>query len=290
MNRNDIKYGFVSDLENPFNVYLLGLWWADAHVCHGLTAHCCVLEDAEWLDPLIRDFGVKTIYGTYRNQANRKKMRPQWVMRINSVDLSDFLMKYDYHIKSGASPDKLLSDIPENLRHLWWRGYFDGDGTIHPKPAIYVSFCSVKEQDWSFFHNCMRDLGIDRYGLRRVCYNNGKWCHSTVSLNITNHVVKLMKWIYQDWEINKLGLERKYLKYLKLMEYQNGDKRKQKSSKFRYVSICSATGQWTANIDTARLKKFLGRFSTEEEAAKKVEAFLKEHPEFDRPYKNIVFV
>lgn len=279
MQHNDIKYGFVSDFEDPFNVYLLGLWWADGHVNKDLVAHSCLHEDAEWMIPIISEWGVKTTY-----KATPKGGKLQWVMRINSTNLSRFLMKYDYHVKSGISPDKILSEIPEELHYLWWRGYFDGDGSLKPTPGFALTFCSTYKQDWTFFHNIMRKLEIPQYHLRRQSYTGGT-C-SVASLHATRHVIKFCDYMYQGVEMDGLGLSRKKDKYDILKKYDKENAR-HKMSKYKYVTWNTNAQKWLAKIDTARFSKMLGSFDDQESAARCIDDFILSHPEFVQKLKHV---
>lgn len=279
MQHNDIKYGFISDFEDPFNVYLLGLWWADGHVNKDFVVHSCIYEDAEWMMPIISGWGVKTTY-----KAKPKGSRPQWTMRINSINLSRFLMEYDYHIKSGTSPDKLLSEIPEELHYLWWRGYFDGDGSLKLAPGLALTFSSTYKQDWSFFHDIMKKLEIPQYHIKRQSYY-GDTC-SIASLHAARHVIKLCDYMYQGVETDRLGLSRKKNKYDILKKYDRENAR-HKASEYKYVSWNTNRQKWLARIDTDRFSKTLGAFDDQESAARCIDDFIRSHPEFVQKLKHV---
>ena len=232
--RNDIKPDFVYDFNNPINVYLLGLWWADAHVHKNALLHGCKYEDGLTLVPTLNDFGIYTIYDKKIKTATGKDTHHLYYA-INNVDICKFLMRYDYHIKSGASACKILEAIPENLQHLWWLGYLDGDGCISIKQKrpnnfeTVVSFSSTYEQNWRFFHDTMKKLGINSYRINRLIVKNGRM--SEVCVSGWENVKIFCDYIYQNYD-KSLGFERKYSKYV---EFLSNPPKKKTSRKLEYM-------------------------------------------------------
>jgi len=49
----------------------------------------------------------------------------------------DFLSENNYKEKSYVSATKILNKIPNNLKKYFFRGYFDGDGSIYKYEKYY---------------------------------------------------------------------------------------------------------------------------------------------------------
>lgn len=137
--------------QSPEHVYILGFLWADGHIeKNRYRINCCIKRvDFKYLKPIFKSTGIWNI----KHIMIRDKFKLTLIQTSNRI-LWDFLVENDYLIKSGASPDKILSKIPEHLKHYWWRGYFDGDGCVDVrKTANRVTISSVYNQDWRFIGN-----------------------------------------------------------------------------------------------------------------------------------------
>ena len=62
-----------------------------------------------------------------------------------------------------------MNTIPDNLKHYWWRGYFDGDGSIR-KDGKRLEISSGIKQDWSFISK----LPNIKFSIQRNAYLNKK--------------------------------------------------------------------------------------------------------------------
>ena len=297
MRKNNLKDNFIYDLANPPNVYLLGLWWADGHVHPKKIMHSCIETDSAQLVSILKEFGVNTFYNSHPKGGKR-----QWIMVVNSVARSKFLMLYDYHIKSGASASKILSAIPENLHYLWWRGFFDGDGSLGLNAnngngrSAHLNFCSVKSQNWDFFHDIIKKIGIEKYHYVPYTWAKTGYKRSIVSLHQKQDIIKFGNYIYQNYQKDKLGYKRKYNKFLELVDYYNVNF-KEKSSKYKYVNF-TKQGKWMAKIDRKfkrqRVSYYLGLFNTEDEAHLVVKKYLIDNPHLKskekEEFKNLIYV
>lgn len=143
------------NIDCPYIAYFLGFFWGDGHISKPKTATQLTInivrKDYENIKEILHKYinwDVKfTPAYCDRNGVNHQE---QAQMSIRGNRLGKFLVEHDYLIKSGASPDKILSKIPEHLKHYWFRGYLDADGCILIKDKYSVSFSSVYEQNWSF--------------------------------------------------------------------------------------------------------------------------------------------
>lgn len=202
-------------------VYLLGLMWADGFMYQSPTKHVSSLgftmvkEDVETIKPML-DFIGKWNY--YERKQPVETWRPSINVITNNKRIYDFLIENDYDKKSYISADKILSKIPDELKHYFFLGLIDGDGCFYyykPKTGSTLrqfALASSYEQDWSYFENLCIKLGI-KYKIKRT---NGKKSSSSY-IRITNKdgIIKLGNYIYQD----NIGLIRKNEKFKLVVDY-----------------------------------------------------------------------
>jgi hypothetical protein len=207
-------YKHINSMDDPRFIYLLGFFWGDGYIHHYVkTGHYLisagiVKEDGEMLKPTFEVIENLNCYE--RRPTNR---RPIIVFRITSRVLYDYLMALDYRSKA-SSPDKVISKIPEHLKHYWFRGLFDADGHARLTPnqrnprhhsgmaAIYGPY----DQDWSYIERLCERLEI-KCTIRRRHRNTG----SSSEIQIMNKVdvVNFLGYLYQGYEQDGIGLKRK---------------------------------------------------------------------------------
>lgn len=260
-------------LNTPEICYLLGLIWADGciydlkdnhKICLNLTQ-----KDFESIQYIVKDSGNWRI-----SKRQSKVGKPVLVAQTSNYVLWKFLVDNDYLIKSGASPDKILSKIPAHLRHYWWRGYFDGDGWICTPSFRAYSFgiVSCHSQDWNFVESLFKELNI-RYKIYRLETKKGD--SSSVKCDNYFGLSNFANYIYQGYEKDRIGLNRKYLKWL-----QNKDKREQSLNNrkclYRGTGLHKESGNYYARITFNGKKYSLGHHKTPEEAARAFDKKAKE--------------
>lgn len=216
-NSTNIDYkGFIK-LNNPEVVYYLGLFWADGYMYqnkNNSTLGVGLIEcDMVELEPHLDKIGV----WNKRVSKNKKieSWKPTKSLTTNNKRLYEFLKENDYCEKSNKSADKILSIIPNNLKHYFFRGLSDGDGCFYyykPKKGSTLrqfSIASSREQDWSYVEKLFNYLGI-KYSI-----SVGK---SGSQIRITNKKgIKLFgNYIYQNYD--DIGLSRKHKKYLEITQ------------------------------------------------------------------------
>lgn len=200
--------------------YLLGLIWADGFLNpakNGKNSNLgftMVKEDIDNIKPMLDYIGKWNYY-------ERKQPVDTWKSSINVITnnkrILNFLIEYDYDKKSYVSADKILSKIPDELKHYWFRGLIDGDGCFYfHKPSKgstlrQFTLTSTYEQDWSYFENLCRELGI-KYNIKKQ--KNKKSSSSIIRVTNKNGIIKLGEYIYNNFENDKLGLKRKIEKFI----------------------------------------------------------------------------
>ncbi len=187
--------------------YLLGLIWADGYVYDNdeKNAHKIVIENL-YEDALIfKEIAEKTGKWKFyiRNRPNMNKMGR--LLTFN-LPLTKFLIEYGYTTKSIGSADKILSIIPEKLKHYFFRGLVDGDGSIC-KTRYYFSVYSSYFQDWQYMINICNKLNIKYYINQK---GDNKGYSSTFVIGRKEDFFKFGAYIYQNYDKERIGLNRKY--------------------------------------------------------------------------------
>jgi len=211
--------------ESFFNIidcemaYILGFMWADGHVNKDGRHFNVggVLEDIIEIETLFFKFG-----NWYIENHNREKYgwRNARYLRMSDTEIHKFLIDNDYDNKSDVSADKILSKIPDELKHYWFRGLIDGDGCFYYNKKQYLrqfTLASTYEQDWGYFEILCNSLDI-KYNINRVSKINKKTgklnSHSTIRIN-GKEILKIGTFIYSGEDF---GLNRKKNKFKLIRE------------------------------------------------------------------------
>ena len=199
----------LMNLKDKNIIYILGFIWADGSV-KGQISTTISEKDSENVCYNFKKTGDWLIehYDRYDKKYNKiyKKCRIRAKNKINLY----FLRELGFYNKSIDSPNKLLSLIPKDLHHHFFRGYFDGDGCFFIKEKMYkFSVASTINQDWSFIIQLFDELKIEKYSISKSDYKSGKSSH----VRIVNKwdIIKLGEFVYKDSK--DLRLERKFIKY-----------------------------------------------------------------------------
>lgn len=205
----EINVEEFKELKKPEIVYLLGLIWADGSLSTSNRSSITfqsLMDDIKELMPVFNKTGVwryRIIGGKYIR------------CYVNAYRLFDWLESLGYLDKSGGSALKILTSIPEDLRHLWWRGYLDGDGHISSNPKKRkVVFTSNFTQNWDF----MSLLPVPIYIYQHSYTTSVAKVHKSSQAMTQNSsdIIRLLEYIYKDYPVEHIGLTRKYNKYLQL--------------------------------------------------------------------------
>jgi hypothetical protein len=215
--KNLVNYKLFNEDFTKESVYILGLLWADGHIRPDkhLTTINVIKSDLDCVLPVFMKTG-DWLYGEVKKSNNGVKMKTQLRINTTTWGLCDILVRFDFLNKSKASPQQMLSKIPDTLKKYWFRGYLDGDGCIKlgKKYGLNVVFAGSYEQDWSFMSNLCDELNIN-YSINRYVVKLGGYSHFSVRKKID--VKKLCDYIYGDYD--GIGFSRKYKKYLDVLKY-----------------------------------------------------------------------
>lgn len=207
------------NLNSPEIIYLLGLIWADGSLYQSKNKNVSnvgftmVGEDLNNIRVIIDSIGK---WNYYERTQPINTWKSSFNVTTNNKRIYDFLIKNDYGNKSHVSADKILSKIPNNLKHYWFRGLIDGDGCFYyykPKSGSILrqfALASTYEQDWTYFEKLCVSLNII-YKIKRN--KNDKSSSSYLRITNKSGVKSLGYYIYNDYENDNMGLERKYAKF-----------------------------------------------------------------------------
>lgn len=201
------------DITQPEVAYLLGLLWADGYIVRTEVRLELISTDLNVLKPLLNSIGEWKYYSRLRNGESNKMTTAV----TSNRRLVEFLIEHDYKDKSNVSADKILTKIPDELKHYWFRGFIDGDGFVD-KTRVRIIVSGSYCQDWSFVSNLCEELNIKCSNYRKLT-NNGD--SSSVTFRSNNAII-LGDYIYQG---EQFGLGRKYKNFLIIRDkYYNSHK------------------------------------------------------------------
>lgn len=268
-NLMDVPLDTFRNVTLPETAYLLGFIWADGHIHipSGGIIIDCVKEDMDALEGVFDKTGVWR-----KHQMNRKDKRTSRIFRTYNRSLANYLCSKDYGRKSEASPDLILETIPDNLKHYFWRGYFDGDGCVYidKKMGFVVSMAGSYKQDWTALALLGNQLNIEITNHQR---KHGKSVSSSMFIRTKHHGIKFLNWIYDGFELDNIGLSRKFDKVRQARDREND----RKISKDGYIGVTKTkNGRFyakiTETIDGKSVQRYLGFYDDPVAAAKAYDA------------------
>ena len=197
--------------------YILGFLWADGYLFKDAINMWLKREDCEDIKNIFDKTGLWNNYYRYKNSKFRKE---QMCFQTNNRFIFDFLVENKYKEKSLVSPNEILSLIPEELKNYFFRGYFDGDGSIgkyEKYKSVYMSFTSTYDQDWSFIEKLFNNLDIKfKSKISKYVTNQGNLTKtSRVVIQNKKDIIKFCNYIYGN-SYDNYGLKRKYKIYEKI--------------------------------------------------------------------------
>lgn len=217
----------ISKLMNPTTpeaAYILGMFWADGYLVNGKkgkNGHGIALGLIE--DDFLDIKNLFKILNEFKYSSRYRKNRVKKIGEINigSKILYNFLFKNGYQNKSECSPSQILGIIPEELKHYWWRGYFDGDGCFYfggEKLCRQMAFTGSFEQDWSEHEKLLNNLKL-KYKIRKATTKqkkvDGSFCrYSQLRITDKHDVEKFGIYIYSG---KLFGFKRKIDKFNKMI-------------------------------------------------------------------------
>lgn len=194
------------NIQKPEVAYILGFLWADGYIIRNEIRLEIVKDDLDHIKPILESIGTWTYSYRDRNR-NGVKTKTSGRAVTSNRKLKEFLACYDYDKKSYVSADKILSKIPNELKHYFFRGFVDGDGNIYP-PKKRITLAGSLKQDWGFISKICDELKIKH----NIYCNSNKSTNSVVEINGINGVI-FGNYIFKG---NEFGLKRKSDKFNKI--------------------------------------------------------------------------
>jgi len=198
---------FIDDMDE-YSSYILGFIWADGYITK--TANTIRLEikkdDALVIKDIIMKTGEWRIGERQRYKEGREFGKAQLCYSAYSKEVVQYLIDKSFSIKSEVSPSKILEMIPDNLKHYFWRGFFDGDGNLYIATKTEFSFWGSYAQSWTDLEKLLNDLSI-KYTIRRKSNAKNQKFSQIYCCNFTG-VNKFIEYISQGIPF---GLKRKRL-------------------------------------------------------------------------------
>lgn len=277
----------ILEMKDPHIIYCLGFLWGDGHlasprnVCTGVRL-AIVEKDFKSIKKSIIRLGKCNIYHTHR----RIKWKPQTTWVLNDIRLADFLFQNDYHKKSFVCPKKILEKIPDNLKHFWWRGFFEADGCLYVKGGIpkQLFFGGQYDYDWKLPLEFFSKMGLVFHVKHKISKTGN--C-SLFSCFKQVDMLSFLNYIYEGVKKDKIGLKRKSKKFIELKSF----KPKEKTSKHKYVMYAKVGDgekrKWLFVFDRKGYALVRKSFESEEEAVLYKTEFFNANPSLEhlpRPY------
>ena len=270
------KYKNNFDINRLYNIkeaeiaYILGYVWADGYISKKYNRIALVISKSDGDE--VKNILMTLPWLLYTHidpiEKNHSKLSRFF---IYDYDIHNFFVCNDYLVKSGASPDKILSKIPNELKRYWWRGYFDGDGTVFLRSvknkkdtwSYGANFSSCYNQNWEFAYDLANFLGIN-FRLSKFIDKN-KEGGSRIIISRFDYLERFYNFIYSGMEF---GLSRKKKIFENILEYKQRkllESARNKSCQNIGVSKVRS-GRFRASLGYEGRWMYIGEFKTEEEA------------------------
>ncbi len=200
--------------------YILGLLWADGYISknnptikkRNIITLECLYEDMKNFAPIFEKTGVWLYYN--RQRENKKMVTTAYT---SNPLFHKFLTDYDYNLKSIVSPNKIISTISTNFISYFLLGVIDGDGCFYfnKKNGLrQFTLTGSFNQDWLAFEKIFYKLNINYKIIRK---KNKKSGYSQLRITNRDNISKLGEYVYSNFKTDKIGLLRKYRKYLEII-------------------------------------------------------------------------
>jgi hypothetical protein len=222
-NGNKRDFSQIFNLTNPKIVYLLGLIWADGNV-HNSVSISMVSED---LDQILESLDITNLLigCSIRKHQQRENWKPQTTLLFGTKEIINFLKENGY-TKNRLEEPKILELIPKELHYYWFRGLMDGDGSFNSSRKPCISLTGNSNSTYKYIQNLLHSNLNVLYRIQCRTNKSGSR-YSRVSVTGFINTKLLVNYLYKDWEINPIGLNRKRYKALEILNLQSKYKKLQ---------------------------------------------------------------
>lgn len=211
---NNSNINQFKQVTDPVIAYFLGFLWADGSLIyrtkggkkyyHGISLEL-VKEDSIELESFIKE---KFIYGiSERKRINRRHQR---TISISDSQFAEYLVSHGFDRKSFNFSSSLLQTIDSKILCYFWRGYSDGDGYVGKSS---VQFSGNINFDWSILLDLLNELDVYKSAYRQYISPKTKNEFSSIRFCRKDDRERFLKFIYQNYQNDQIGLKRKYNSY-----------------------------------------------------------------------------
>jgi hypothetical protein len=194
--------------------YFLGFLWSDGYIHHYISKninHYVISIEIKSQDA----DNVKDIFLSFGKWNIQKRKREKWseitLFTTNNKDLYEFLFDCDYDDKSNLEPTKILNKIPEELKIYFWKGVFDGDGSVGLSGrGAYFEIASTYYYKYLEIINFISKFGITKYNIYQ---RESKKGHKSSVFKIYGKEILKISSLFFNY-----GLTRKDSNFLKIKE------------------------------------------------------------------------
>jgi hypothetical protein len=213
--KNRIMFSLFENIRDKEIAYILGLLWADGHVTFAnnrsktpIVKHSTKEDDNQIFKKILQFSGNWNTFTCNNVGSYAKTPKTISINWVSSRIFGEFLIENQYRDKT-KSPNQILNKIPEELKQYWFRGFFDGDGsvTIKNKDHHSIAFTGHEKQDWKFIIELFKNININNYKIRILESRGGK--SSQVRISNKKDLIKFENYIYGDYDKEEMGLHRK---------------------------------------------------------------------------------
>lgn len=203
------------NIKKPEVAYLLGFLWADGYVSKRSVTCLVATDDFLDLKKTLDEIGSWYLHG----------VEPEGVRKHRTVfgrydeAFTKIFLDYGFKDKSKLVSENVINSIPEEIRHYFWRGFFDGDGNINKLGHYRASIAGPIDFDWTELKNQLNKLEIN-YSIIKIKRQVRDVPHSSSRLQVSDmdSFQKFLFYIYKNRDEDKIGLTRKYESFLKRLQ------------------------------------------------------------------------
>lgn len=219
LRKYNINEHYFDNIDTPNKAYILGLLYADGY--NNTSTNVIRLglqeQDKKILEDIAKEVGYDAPLIFYEHSKEHEGWKDVYTLAIRSAHMSNVLNNLGMH-KAKSLILEFPKWLDKNLYSHFIRGYFDGDGSV---------YCYEKKMNWNIsivstknFCEFVKNIVENELGIHVHVKLNGRRNDITSDIRIggNRQVLRFLDWIYKD---SDLRMERKYIKYQQLLDYEN---------------------------------------------------------------------
>lgn len=258
-----INTDFFDIIDTEEKAYWLGFIYADGHLSPSQPRRGAVMtinlqvSDVSHLKRLADIFGRDIIYGHTKSYGNKRY--PYARLNVCSNRVVRSIVSHGIPYKKTLNNDVTVFDhIPEELKHHFIRGVFDGDGNIHSRKGREDSIFSICGAER--FIEDLQEYMCSILGLSKTKLARREGGFTKVVWGGKHQPLRIRDWLYADATVY---MQRKW----EIFADVSSKRFSYRASPYRGVSMSHSGKRWEVNISVNRNLLYLGTFDTPEKAA-----------------------